>query len=795
MTKPLDPAQRTSGQAVVDEPPLPARTRRPIDVLWLLLITAAMSTLVVLSIVADRTLTAATADLTDFNDRIPDGPVEIVAFAANLAGFVLPPVLILVLMLRSRVRITLELLVAGGMAAAATVAASASLSAWAPARVYDSLVPIVDGAEGTPVPTYPALLVTVVTVVSRLDVKRFRQVAIFALTGDVAVLLLRAEASVGGLLIAMGIGAAVGLLVRLVGGQPSVAPSGRKVAAALEENGYDITALRARSVDEYRRFTAETPDDTFSVLVLDRDNEGAGTLVRTFGRLRTHQEVLPKQSVTMRDALNRITLQSLAVARAGARTPEIRTVLRIDRDSAAVVYDHVPGRLLGELSASQVSDAMLDDLWRQVGQLHRNHVAHRRLSGRTIKISDDGKVWLLDPAGGEVAATEVALRADIVQVLAAVGAVVGAERAVDTAIRTLGSDVVGATVPLVQTAALPRATRREIAEHRDVLARVREHLVERLGAGATPVQLRRFRPLTLLTGVGTVVAVYLIGTQLSDVSFGQLWAETDLRWLVVAVVMMFGNYLGMAFGILGFVPERIPLRRAFCAQVALGFVRLLAPAAVSNMAINMRLLTKAQLAAPLATASVAAHQAGQWAVVFPLFAILAVISSSSAAAGLASATTLIIVVGALAALALSVLIPPVRRWLRTLWSDFTEQGLPRLLDVLSDPRKLATAAGGILLQAFSMIVCFYACLKAVGGSAPIAGLAVVQLVGNTVGTAVPTPGGLGAVEAALSAGVSTLGVPTATAVTAVLLFRIVTFWLPILPGWISWTQMQRRGLL
>ncbi len=301
--------------------------------------------------------------------------------------------------------------------------------------------------------------------------------------------------------------------------------------------------------------------------------------------------------------------------------------------------------------------------------------------------------------------------------------------------------------------------------------------------------------MRLLTGFGTVLAVYLVGTQLSDVSFGQLWAETDLRWLLVAVAMMLGNYLGMTFGILGFVPERIPFRHAFGAQVALGFVRLLAPAAVSNMAINIRLLTKAELAAPLATASVAAHQAGQWAVVFPLFAVLAVISGSSGTADLASGTTLIVAVGALAAAALVAFIPAVRRWLRTLWSDFTGQGLPRLLDVLSDPRKLATAVGGILLQAVSMMACLYACLKAVGGNASVAGLAVVQLVGNTVGTAVPTPGGLGAVEAALAAGVSTLGVQATTAVTAVLVFRIVTFWLPILPGWVFWTQMQRRGLL
>jgi uncharacterized protein (TIRG00374 family) len=72
---------------------------------------------------------------------------------------------------------------------------------------------------------------------------------------------------------------------------------------------------------------------------------------------------------------------------------------------------------------------------------------------------------------------------------------------------------------------------------------------------------------------------------------------------------------------------------------------------------------------------------------------------------------------------------------------------------------------------------------------------VVQLVGNTVGTAVPTPGGLGAVEAALTAGVTAIGVSTGVAVSSVLLYRLVSFWLPILPGWIMWTQMQKRNLL
>ena len=36
-----------------------------------------------------------------------------------------------------------------------------------------------------------------------------------------------------------------------------------------------------------------------------------------------------------------------------------------------------------------------------------------------------------------------------------------------------------------------------------------------------------------------------------------------------------------------------------------------------------------------------------------------------------------------------------------------------------------------------------------------------------------------------------VGVPNSQAVPAVFLFRLVTFWLPILPGWISYNWLRR----
>ncbi len=86
-------------------------------------------------------------------------------------------------------------------------------------------------------------------------------------------------------------------------------------------------------------------------------------------------------------------------------------------------------------------------------------------------------------------------------------------------------------------------------------------------------------------------------------------------------------------------------------------------------------------------------------------------------------------------------------------------------------------------------------MLAFGGELPLATVGAVYLVGSAVASAAPTPGGLGAIEAALVGGLVAAGLETAVAVPAVLLFRLATFWLPILPGWLSFRWLQRQEYL
>jgi undecaprenyl-diphosphatase len=68
----------------------------------------------------------------------------------------------------------------------------------------------------------------------------------------------------------------------------------------------------------------------------------------------------------------------------------------------------------------------------------------------------------------------------------------------------------------------------------------------------------------------------------------------------------------------------------------------------------------------------------------------------------------------------------------------------------------------------------------------------VAVSGTPLAAAAATPGGLRAIEAALIAGLTGVGMLAGPAVSAVLLYRLATYWLPVLPGWLSWRFLQRR---
>jgi undecaprenyl-diphosphatase len=103
--------------------------------------------------------------------------------------------------------------------------------------------------------------------------------------------------------------------------------------------------------------------------------------------------------------------------------------------------------------------------------------------------------------------------------------------------------------------------------------------------------------------------------------------------------------------------------------------------------------------------------------------------------------------------------------------------------------------GGATAVSLTYMLALWFSLLAFGADERLAVVGVVYLTGSAVAQAAPTPGGLGAVEAALIAGLTAVGVDKEVAVPAVFLFRIGTFWLPVLPGWLALRHLTRHDML
>jgi glycosyltransferase 2 family protein len=257
------------------------------------------------------------------------------------------------------------------------------------------------------------------------------------------------------------------------------------------------------------------------------------------------------------------------------------------------------------------------------------------------------------------------------------------------------------------------------------------------------------------------------------------------------------TYVGASFSLSGFVLERLRFTRTFLAQLAGTFVSLVAPAAVGGVALNIRYLHKAKVGAADAASSVAVSQVIAFAVHLLLLIIFVAITGGAHQAPFRPPAWAYFALAAIAAIALGVLaVPAGRRLIRSRVAPTIGQVIPRLLDIAQRPAKLAEGVGGALVVTFGYILCLEVSVLAVGGHAAFFAVAVVFLSGQAIGSVVPTPGGIGAIEIVLSGFLTTIAhVPGAFALSAVLLFRLLTFYLPIPVGWVAMNYLQRHDAL
>jgi uncharacterized membrane protein YbhN (UPF0104 family)/tRNA A-37 threonylcarbamoyl transferase component Bud32 len=647
-----------------------------------------------------------------------------------------------------------------------------------------------------------ALATTVLVVVGPELVRSIRLVAAWLVPLAGLGMVAFAAALPSSVLGALALGLGAGALVRLLFGTAAGVPPTENVKRALAELGVDVGDLRPSP--QQRMGAAEYLGHygrgrPLRVRVLGRDAQDTQRLARRWRSLAYRDP--PRSVVTGRlEQVEHEALATVMAAQAGVRVPKVLTAALGSDGDALLATDQPNIEPLETFAADKVSDETLVSLWDQVARLHTAGISHGRLNAGNVLVVAEGPM-LVDFSAATLGAPVSALDIDVAELLVACTVLVGPERALNKAVDAGWADAVGRALPYLQRAALTPHLRDLARSHEVGLKDLRAAAAAATGQEAPEVApLRRVRPQDLLLTAALIFAAYLLITQLAQIGFGTIVDEVskaDPVWIVVALLLAQSTFVASGVSLRGALMTPLPLLPCVVLQSAIKFINLTVPSSAGRIGMNIRFLQRMGAPLPEAVAAGAIDDASETIVQIGLFLLvipfidIQLDSSQLRGAGpdgrLIAAVAAALVLAVIIVLAVPKLrakvVPPVRAALSGLWS------------VARDRQKRLELFGGNIGSELLYAVALGATCLAYGVHLNLAELVFVNTAASVLSSLIPVPGGIGAAEASLSAGLIAVGVDESTAFAIAITQRLCTFYLPPLWGYVSLRWLSRKGFV
>lgn len=599
------------------------------------------------------------------------------------------------------------------------------------------------------------------------------------------------------------LGWVIGATVHLAAGAPRGRASAAVVAAAV------VQAQPGLSLE----VDAEVGADAGAVSYLARLGDGARVLAKVVGRDQPDADWLyrawrlvafrePEDQAAIVTPAHRVAHEAhltLLAGREGVHVPSLLFTTGLDDGEELLTRSWIEGRSLADMPSHAVDDALLERVWEQVARLHAAGVTHGSLRTEHVVVDEHGEPWLVELGLGRAAASPDDRAHDVAELMASLAVRLPPEQVVATANRVLGPAELARAVPLLQPLTLSTATRR-LSSRGGSLAVVRVEAARLAGAvppvPQTPVGIA-LRNLLPWAGLG--FATFILLPQVGQFQ-ATLTALHHARWawLVPTAAASVFTYLMAAVALMGASPTRLALGRTWAVQVAASFTNRLAPAGLGGMGTNLRYLVAAGSDSAGAASAVALNSlAGFLVHATGLAVVIPLLGATGGAHRLPAAPDLPdhwqIVVGVLAVLVVAGAVTWGRRLRRVV--PGLRSALANLRALGAEPRRAVALFAGSAGITAGYALAFMAAIEAFGGGVPASKVLAVYLGASALAAVAPTPGGLGALEAALVAGLTGVGLAAGPSVGAVLVYRFVTYWAPVLPGLVLFRRLRSRGLL
>jgi uncharacterized membrane protein YbhN (UPF0104 family)/membrane-associated phospholipid phosphatase len=599
----------------------------------------------------------------------------------------------------------------------------------------------------------------------------------------------------GGLLVGFGIAALVRVLLGSPGGQLSTA----EVRAALEDLGYDVTNITPSALQVPRAAAMDVElatGDSVRVDAFGRDQRDARIAAKVWHKAMYRDPGVPVFGSRIQQAEHIGFAMMLAERADVPATRLVRTGVG-GADAAVLVTKPPRGTGLGALPTERVTDAALRAAWLQLDALHTAGVAHGNVDGERVLLDDDGTVAFDDFSAADASGEEYWRNRDDASLLVLTAQRVGDDRAIAAMVDAIGKDRAGAVIPVVQPAALPASLTKGAKHQGKDLKALRASLATATGLDdVPPLKIKRLSLLNMGMLLGVLFAVGIAFHSMEGINWASVKGEFEhatWAWAFLALLMYPLVPSSWATALLGCVNKDLPFVPTVLTQLACSFLNLITPNGIGGTALQIDYLHKQDVPVASAGSAMVLSTGVGGAIQMILFlgaaaiTATAVDTSSSSDSSSSNALLIIAIVAALVGVVLFIpkiknkVVPAVKRAATDIWA------------VVRNPKKAMQLIGGDTAGNLIYPLILGVCMLAFNQHLDFAQLIVVQVGAGMVGNVAPVPGGIGVTEAALTAGLTSFGIPAAPALASVLLFRFITFLIPPVFGFFTLRWLRAKG--
>jgi undecaprenyl-diphosphatase len=730
---------------------------------------------------------------------VPERFADVLAAVAVVSATVVPVVAVVFLILLRRFRQAAALVLGGLFAVLAMTWLSDVLADRGVVAVDPNTERVIEltDPEFATSPLVAAIVAFVVIASPRVS-RQWRRVMWFGVGVLILFRVVSSSEPPLDIVIAVALGMAIGYLALLAFGTESVDPDADELVSMLRPVA-DPVRIDQLEGDTPLRYAVDLADgEKLQLRVRTRTDRSSEQLEQAWRTVRLRTSQLDEPYATVQRRIEHEVLAQTTAGAAGVRVPAVRGIVASPAGSVGLLEERLAGSTaISDLPTARLDRPLLRRIWHQVAALHRQRIAHRALGLGVVRVTGTGDVAMSEFDAARLAASDRDLALDRAQLLVDTALRVGADEAVAVAVEALGPKAIVAAVPYLQPLALPAATRRNLRGNREVLDHLREAVADATGVEPAPMaRLERVRPRTAVSILALAGGFYFLLPQLADVGeTAEAASHANWWWLAPIFAGAAATFFAAALSLLGSVPQPIPYLATVRMQVASAFVGRIAPANTGTLAVGVRFLQRSGVDTAAAGAAVGLNALIGFATHLALMAAF-VAWAGARGPGFslpdANVWLLVIAVGGVASGLIVGLVPALRRRILPPLVGYLRTAGSSLADVVTDPLRVLALLGGALGITFAFILTLMASVAAFGGGVSFAEVGAAYLIAAAIGSATPTPGGLGAVEAALVAALTGYGMADSAAVSAVLTFRLATYWAPMIPGWIMFQQMQRN---